>query len=362
MDIVLTTLLTMWAAPRWLWGLVLVPAVPLAYLAVEWRRRRALRRIGNPALVARLVEASRGLRWLRVVLLSFALAFSTLAAARPQWGTVTQIIRTEGMDIVVLLDTSLSMLAEDVPPDRLTAAKDEISAFLDHLTSDRVALVPFAGAAFVQCPLTIDYAAVRLFLRDVTTNTIPVEGTAIGRAIRVGMTAFVGSETRSRVMILITDGEDHQSDPLGAAEEAADAGARIYTIGIGSPEGELIPLAGRGAGTGSEFLRDDEGEIVKTRLGEAALRQIATGTGGRYYRSTSGGAELDEIFDDIGTLERSAYGEQRSIVHVDRYQWPLGAALALLVIIPFIPDRRVRDRGRSRLAPSRPEVGAEARR
>jgi len=343
MDTLLTILVHLWADPRWLWGLFLVPGMLVVFLFVQHRRRKVLARLGNLRLLSGLAVGLSGFfRWLRVVILSLALGFAVLAAARPQWGTITQMIRSEGVDLVILLDTSLSMLAQDVPPNRLAAAKHEIASLLDRLRTDRVALVPFAGTAFVQCPLTLDYSAAKLFLDDITTSTIPVEGTAIGTAVRIALRAFAQNAEQHRVMILITDGEDHESNPLEAAQQAAKQGVRIYTIGIGSPDGELIPQEGMDGRT--EFLRDQEGRVVKTRLDEATLQRIAVETGGKYYRSTAGEMELEQIFEDITGLEHGTHAEEQMVTRVDRYQWPLGVAVVLLLIVPFIPDRR-RSRG-----------------
>jgi Ca-activated chloride channel family protein len=260
-----------------------------------------------------------------------------VAAARPQWGSATQFVRNEGLDIVVLFDTSLSMLAEDMKPNRLESAKSEIGMFIDRLRTDRVALVPYAGSAFVQCPLTLDHSALKMFLGDITPYTVPDEGTQIGTAIRTGLKAFSGTNDRNRVMILITDGEDHGSQPIEAAKSAAEKNVRIYTIGIGSPDGELIPDVGIDGRP--DFLRDDQGSVVKTRLDENSLRMIAVETGGAYYRNSAAGTELDEILEDIAGLERSKQGEYQTVARIDRYQIPLGIAVFLFVLIPFVPER-----------------------
>ncbi len=338
MDNLGTILLTMWAAPGWLWCLLVVPVLVAVAAVASVRRRQILARLGNVRLLDRFYGHGTDLRWLRTALLAVGIGWAVLAGARPQWGAVGQVMQREGVDIVVLLDVSLSMLAQDVAPDRLSAAKHEIGAFVDRLVNDRVALVPFTGSAFIQCPLTSDYAAVRLFLRDIGVYTIPDEGTAVGRAIRVGLEAYPERAGRHSTMILITDGEDHDSSPMDAAREAHARGVRIYAIGIGSSDGELIPIPRRGGGT--EFLRDESGSVVKTRLDERNLREIAVETGGAYYRATPDEMELDEIFAAIDGLERSRYEEERFIGRVDRYQWPLGVAVVILLMVPFVPDRR----------------------
>ena len=343
MNVLLTILANMWQRPYFLIGLVLVPVILGVFLIAQKRRRHVLGRLGNLRLLENLSAGlSTGLRWLRVSLLAAAVGLAVLAAARPQLGSIFQTIRARGADIVIALDTSLSMMAEDVPPNRLAAAKHEISTFMNGLTTDRVGLVPFAGVAFVQCPLTLDYAAVRLFLSDISTYSLPVEGTALGTAIRTATSAFV-QEGRHRVIVLITDGEDHGSDPLEAARAAGRQGIRVYTIGIGSPDGELIPDT---RGGGRQFIRDEQGRVVRTRLDEVTLQRIAVETGGKYYRSTAGELELEQILQDISDLEKREFEEEQQITRVDRYQWPLGLAVLLFLVEPFIPDRR-RRRSRS---------------
>ena len=342
MDVLLDMLFTMWAAPAMLWLLLVAPGIVLVFVYAQWRRGKSLARLGNVDLLRSLsANVSTPMRWVRSLMVAAAVSWAVLAAARPQWGTITQLVETAGVDIVILLDTSLSMLAEDVGPNRLAAAKQEVSTFLAGLTGDRVALVPFAGTAFVQCPLTADYSALQLFLREISTGTVQDEGTDLAHAMRVGLNAFAGAEDgRSRVMILLTDGEAHESDPvMQAAERMREEGVVAYAIGIGSSSGELIPMR-RGGST--EFLRDQDGRVVKTRLDEATLQRVAVETDGTYFRASPGAMELQEVFDDIEELEQSRRSEEQLVSRVDRYQWPLGIAVVLLLIVPFVPDRRRR--------------------
>ncbi|HOF61080.1 MAG TPA: VWA domain-containing protein [Candidatus Latescibacteria bacterium] len=337
-DILISLVTQLWRDPEWLWGLLLVPIVPLAYFVLEWRVRSLITRLGNLDVLTRsAIEVSTRLRMVRLCLFSGAIAFGFAAAARPQWGSSTEIVHSTGLDIVLLLDTSLSMLAEDLKPNRLESAKLEVATFLDKLKSDRMALVPFAGTAFIQCPLTLDYSALRLFLSDITPYTVSEEGTQIGTAIRTGLKAFGEGDDRSRVMVLITDGEDQGSNPLEAAQMAADEGVRIYAIGIGSPEGELIPDTGIDGRP--DFLRDDQGSVVKTKLDEEALREIAIETGGEYYRASPGGRELEAILESISDMERTRQGEFQTVARIDRYQTPLACSVLLFLVIPFVPER-----------------------
>lgn len=345
MDALISLVTQVWRNPQWLWGLLIVPLVPVLYALTQRRARKLIARFGEIAVLkASAIEADSRQRWIRVALFAAALTAGFVAAARPQWGSSTEIVQTTGLDIVLLLDTSLSMLAQDMKPTRMEAAKLEIGAFLDRLRTDRVALVPFAGSAFIQCPLTLDYSAVRLFLRDVTTYSVMDEGTDIGAAIRTGLKAFNEDEDRSKVVVLVTDGEDHGGTALDAAQEAADASARIYTVGIGSPDGELIPSVGLDGRP--DFVRDDQGSVVKTRLDEDMLREVAIETGGEYFRSSPGGTELEAILEGIGEMERARLGEYQTSARIDRYQAPLALSVLLFLAIPFVPERPARRRTR----------------
>jgi len=230
-------------------------------------------------------------------------------------------------------------LTEDVRPNRLAQAKYAVQDLLEKLRGDRIGLIAFAGTAFVQCPLTVDYEAFRLTLKDADPRIIPRGGTAIGVAIRTALKAFEAGEGRDRAIVLITDGEETEGDALAAADEAAKAGVKIYTIGIGTAEGELIPI--REEGKPMEFLKDRDGAVVKSRLNEEMLKQLALKTGGIYVRSVPGDFGIDTIYDKgIAQLQRKEYQTQLQKRYFERFQWPLGFAFALLVAESFITDRR----------------------
>ena len=257
--------------PQMLHLLWLVPASAVLFWFTARRKRALLGRFAGQELVARLARPLLpGGRAVRTMLLLGALAMLIVALARPQYGKEAVILQREGRDLVFLLDTSLSMLADDIQPDRLSRARFEISSLLDRMQGDRVGLVPFAGDAFVLCPLTTDYAAVRLFLDGVDTEIISEPGTNLARALEVGGSAFDTKEREHRVMILITDGEELEGDALAAATGIREQGVRLYAIGIGTPDGVPIPVRDeRGAVT--DYKRDERGEVVMTRLGEQLL-------------------------------------------------------------------------------------------
>jgi len=261
--------------------------------------------------------------------------------ARPQLGTRLTLMKREGVDIVIAMDCSLSMLAEDFRPSRLEKAKQEVNGLISRLRGDRVGLVAFAGAAFIQCPLTLDYSAAQMFLDIIDHRLIPQPGTAVGEAIRTSIKAFNQKERKYKVLILLTDGEDHDSDPLEAAEEAAAEGIRIYAIGIGSVQGEPIPMRNkRGKITG--YKKDEEDNVVVSKLDETTLQKIALITGGKYYHATSGEMELDKIYDDISKMEKKELEGKLMTQYEDRYQIFLFLSILLLTVEFLISERRSR--------------------
>ena len=301
------------------------------------RRRRTLERFGSLDLVQRLVPpVPWEWNFLRTATLSLGVGMFILAIAQPQWGTRLETVHRRGVDVMVALDTSLSMLAEDTPPNRLVRAKAGVVSFLEDLQGDRVGLVAFAGTSYVHCPLTADYSAVRTFLEILDPDLLPVPGTAIGDAIRTSLDAFPEGQRKYQVILLLTDGEDSDSDPIGAAREAANQGVRIFTIGIGTPSGGLIPVkAGRGRVAG--YKKDGTGQVVTTRLDESTLEQIARITGGNYYRSTTGEWEMERVAETVGIMEKKEF-EDRSLRRLEhRYQIPLFLALLVLGVEFCLP-------------------------
>lgn len=336
------------AEPQYFYLLFLLPAFAVFYGWAFRKRRQALARFGSLDLVRKLMAAtSSGRQVFKAALILGGVFCLVLAAARPQFGTKEEVVRRRGVDIVVALDTSLSMLAEDIRPNRLERAKREVAALIDRLKGDRVGIVTFAGQAFVQCPLTLDYGAAKLFLDAVDTGLIPVRGTAIGEAIRASARAFDREQKKYKVLILVTDGEDHEGDPLRAARQAAEEGVRIYAIGVGTREGELIPV--RGEGGAPDYLKDRGGNIVKSRMDETTLEKVALITDGRYYRSTSSGIELDRVYEDISRMEQRELSSRKMTQFEDRYQYPLFLAVACFAAEALLSDRRkVRQEWRGR--------------
>ncbi len=326
------------AHPEYLYGLLVLVPVTILYYYSARRRAAMLARFGDPALLSGLVDSpGKYRRGMKFTLLAFALLFLVLGLANPQIGTKMEEVRREGVDAVIALDVSNSMKAEDIRPNRLDHAKQNISRMLDDLQNDRVGLIVFAGQSYLQLPLTTDYASVRLVLNTVDTDAVPVPGTAIGSAIRLAMESFIAGEKKHKVIILITDGENHEDDALGEAKKAREEGVVIHTIGMGSAEGSPIPVYENNAVAG--FRKDGDGAVVLSRLNEGMLREIAEAGGGVYVRATNRQNEFDDIFREISSMEKKEFGARIFTDYEDRFQFFLGAALLLLLLEWFISER-----------------------
>ncbi len=319
-----------------LWG---VPALIVFFVYVFRHKETLMRRFGQLEIIKKMMPGYNKKRavW-KAVLFIFTYIFLIIAMADPQIGTRLEEVKREGVDIIVALDVSLSMKAEDISPNRLEKAKHEISKLIDLLEGDRIGLLAFAGIAHVHCPLTLDYSAAKLFLRMMDTDLIPQPGTAIGDAIKKSMAGFNEKERKYKVLILITDGEDHGTDPIKMAEEAAQQGIRIYTIGIGSTQGVPIPLYDQ-YGNKRGFKKDRSGNVVTTKLDVTTLQKIAYITDGKYYISTAGETELEEIYDEIKQLEKKELKSRHFAQYEDRFQIFIALALVLLTIETFLPLR-----------------------
>jgi Ca-activated chloride channel family protein len=328
------------ASPEWLLALLLVPALLAGFWAGYWRRRRALARFGDPELIRRLTASvSPTARMAKAGLLVAAVALLALAMARPQFGTRVETVRRQGQDIVVAVDLSTSMLAEDVAPNRLDRARLTILRLIRSLDGDRIGLVAFAGDAFVQSPLTVDYSAAAMFLNAMDTEMMPVQGTDLGEALRLSLDALDQGAREERLVILVTDGEDHEGGLDEQLQRAAATGVTVHTVGIGSTEGVPIPLRDV-AGGSATFKRDDAGNVVTTRLDEAALRRVAQATDGRFVRVAPGVTAFDDLVDEIAAGEGSELEAREVTQFEEQYQIFLALAVALLLAEAAIPERR----------------------
>ena len=324
------------AQPLYLLLLLLLPFFFIGYWLYRKGQKRRAARLGDPELVAQLmpdVSSSKG--WLKVTFFSLAFLFFVLGLSRPQLGARLQERETNGVEIMIALDVSNSMLAQDYSPNRLERAKLAISRLVDKLAGDRIGLVIFAGTSFVQLPVTTDYVSAKMFLGSIDTGSIPVQGTAIGDAIRLSIKSFSAQSEKSRVIVVISDGENHEDDPVAAAAQAAELGIKVYTIGVGSPEGQPIPMEGG-------LLRDKDGEIVVTRLDEETLRQVARAGGGAYI--PAGGEEfgLNPIIQDIRRMEDEEFGSVVFEEYDEQFMYFFGIALLLLALEMLIGERKPR--------------------
>ncbi len=318
--------------------LLLLPLFIVFYWRVFRWKTRAMQRFGNLELIKKLTASvSRGRQVLKASLLVTVLFCMTLALTRPQIGTRLEEVKREGVDIFVALDVSTSMLAEDIKPSRLDKAKHEISTFVDLLRGDRIGLIAFAGDAFVQCPLTLDYGAAKTFLDIMDPSLLPEPGTNLSAAIRTAMKSFESQERKHKVLVLITDGEDHGDDVLKMAEAADREGVVLYTVGIGSPKGVPIPVYDKYGN--KEFKKDRKGEVILTKLDQLTLEKLALLTGGKYYQSVTGETRLEMIYDEISKMEKKELASRKFSQYEDRFQYILGFAIMLLLLEIFLSER-----------------------
>lgn len=319
-----------------LYLLLAVPAMAVLFEIMMRKRGRMMVRFGSAMAVKRLAPEVSVAR-LRVKFWLFAVAFALLvvAAARPQMGSKLREVGREGVEIMVALDVSNSMLASDFSPNRLERTKYAVSRVIEGLSEERIGVVVFAGDAYVQLPITSDYLTARNFVERISPTQVTKQGTAIGAALDLATSAFSSDSEGSRVVILVTDGENHEDDALKAAERAAERGVKVYTIGIGTPEGAPINIDG-------DFIRDSEGEIVVSKLDETTLQKIAATTEGAYIRATSASVGVQEIVDMINRTEKSKFKTEIFEEYDEKYHIPLVAALVLLLVELVVLPRRNR--------------------
>ncbi len=317
--------------------LLLIFLIPVMFIAFGWMRRvrkKRISRFGDMDLVEQLTPTvSKRKGWVKLLFLSLALFFFAIGMSGPQIGATLKKKEVKGAEIMIVLDVSNSMLAQDYSPNRIERAKLAISKLVDELSQDRIGLIIFAGQSFVQLPVTSDYVSAKIFLNTIDTRSVPVQGTAAGEAIRTAIRSFTMDSENSRAIILITDGENHEDDPVAAAKDAAEMGAKVYCIGVGSPEGKPIPMA-------DGLLKDKKGDIVVTRLNETVLRDIAEAGKGIYVRAGNTEFGLNPIIEEIRNLEAKEY---QSVVFEEfdqQYMYFFGIALVFLLIELIISSTR----------------------
>ena len=317
--------------------LLLIFLIPVFFIvqAVLLRiRRNRIRKFGDEKLVSQMMPSySKSKVWVRLVLFSIGFFFFVIGLSRPQIGARLKEQEIKGAEIIIAIDVSNSMLAEDYSPNRLERAKLAVSRLVDKLRDDRIGLVIFAGTSFVQLPVTTDYVSAKMFLNSIDTGSIPIQGTALGDAITTCIRSFSAQSDKSRAIILITDGENHEDDPVAAAKQAAEMGIKVFTIGVGSPEGKPIPMNG-------ELLKDKDGEIVVSRLDEAVLQEIAAEGNGAYVRAGNSEFGLNPIIDDLRKLEDEKYSSVVFEAYDEQFMYFLAIALVFFVLEMLVGDRR----------------------
>jgi Ca-activated chloride channel family protein len=321
----------------YLWALLVV--VPLVFLAFWnlYQRSLRLKELGDPELVNRLLGgfSEKGRTWKTIFVMS-ALVFVIFSIANPQIGSKYEEVKREGVELMICLDVSNSMLAEDIQPNRLERSKQAISKLVDELGSDKIGLVVFAGQAYTQLPLTTDYAAAKLFLSSVNTEIVPVQGTAIGSAIELAANSFGKNEANNRAIVVISDGENHEDDALEQAKLAAEKGIKVHTIGMGSPQGAPIPMLEKGRISG--YRTDENGQTVLSKMNETMLSEVASAGSGSYTRATNSDVGLGELLSRISKMEKKEFGKKMFTDFEDRFQYFLAIAVLLLLLDLIVPE------------------------
>ena len=322
-----------------LFGLLLIPLCTLIFIMMLRWKKKALNSFGDAAIIDQLMpDKSESRPVTKFVFLMLAFVFLILAGANPQIGSKLDKIQRKGVDLMIALDVSNSMLAEDIKPNRLERAKQALSKLIDRLENDRIGIIVFAGKAYTQLPITSDYAAAKMYLSLITTGIVPTQGTAIGDAIKMAEKSFKKDERKNKAIIIITDGENHEDDAVEAAKEAQDNGIIVHTLGMGLPEGGPIPMSyNNGQIT---YKKDRDGNTVITKLDETQLQKIASAGKGKYIRANNTEAGLNPLFDEIEKMEKKDFDSKIYSEYESRYQYFLGFGLLLLLVEFFIIERR----------------------
>jgi len=325
-----------------LYGLLLVPLfIILFWMMVRWKKK-ALRLFGETSIISQLIpDVSKSKPVFKFIVLMLAYVFLIFGLANPQVGSKLVEVKRKGVDLMLALDVSNSMLAQDIKPNRLKRAKNAISKLIDMLDGDRIGIIVFAGKAYTQLPITTDYGAAKLFLSTINTGYIPVQGTAIGSAIELAESSFDFSDNekqKNKAIVIISDGENHEDDAVATAKAASEKGIVVHTIGMGSPEGAPIPTSERNFN--NRFKKDKEGGTVVTKLNEIMLQQIAAASNGTYVRASNSDVGLKKIFKEINKMEQQEYESKTFSDYEDRFQYFIAVCLILLLLEFLIFEKK----------------------
>jgi Ca-activated chloride channel family protein len=322
-----------------LYAFALIPLLIIIYLIVIRWRKNALKTYGDLSVIVKLFpDVSRSKRIWKFILFVIAFSFLIIGIVNPQVGTKLEEVKRKGADLMICLDVSNSMKAEDLQPSRLEKSKQALSKLIDNLEGDRVGIIVFGGQAYVQLPITTDYAAAKMFLASITTDMVPTQGTAIGKAIDLAVESFGKDEGKNKAIVIITDGENHEDDAVVAAETAVEKGITIHTIGMGSENGAPIPIYKNDVKEG--YRKDKDGNTVVTKLNEPMLQQIAGAGSGIYVRATNSDAGLKNVLDAIDKLEKKQFESKMFSDYEDRFQWFVAVAFLFLLIETFLTERK----------------------
>ncbi|WP_297090511.1 VWA domain-containing protein [uncultured Draconibacterium sp.] len=323
---------------EYLWGLLIIPLFALFFAWSRIARKRALKKFGQQEILQQLMPYSSSNRpVVKFIILMLALAFFIVGIARPQFGSKLKTEKREGVELMIALDVSNSMMAEDIQPNRLERAKRAISRLVDRLKDDKIGLIVFAGDAYTQLPITSDYNSAKLFLNSVNTQIVPKQGTAIGAAIELARRSFTPNGEANKAIVIITDGENHEDDALASAQAALDEGAIVHTIGMGLPSGSPIPVFRNGQ---TDYLKDRDGNVVVTKLNEQMLEQIAAAGGGIYVRANNAQVGLNALFDEINKMEKQEMETRSYSEYDDQFQYFFALGLFLLLLEFVILERK----------------------
>ena len=323
---------------EYLWGLLIIPVLTLFFMWSRIARKRALKKFGQQEILQQLMPfSSKGRPVLKFIILMLALAFFITGIARPQFGSKLKTVKRKGIELMIALDVSNSMMAEDIQPNRLERAKRAISRLVDRLKDDKIGLIVFAGDAYTQLPITSDYNSAKLFLNSVNTQIVPKQGTAIGAAIDLARKSFTPGGEANKAIIVITDGENHEDDAISSAKTAVNEGIIVHTIGMGLPSGSPIPVLRNGQ---TDYLKDRDGKVVVTKLNEQMLEQIAAAGQGIYVRANNAQVGLNALFDEINKMEKQEMETRTYSEYDDQFQYFFALGLFLLLLEFVILERK----------------------
>jgi Ca-activated chloride channel family protein len=326
---------------EYLYFLLAIPVLLVLLIYIMYRKKKDLNRFGDKEIISQLMpEASNSRPVIKYIIQLLTLLALIIGIARPQFGSKLREVKREGVEIIIALDVSNSMMAEDIQPNRLERAKQAVSKLVDQLVNDKIGLIVFAGDAYVQMPITTDYVSAKMFLSSINPDIVPIQGTAIGKAIELGTRSFTPSTQSSKALIIITDGENHEDDAVQAAQLAAEKGIKVHTIGIGLPEGAPIPIISQDGQ--KSYKKDRDGNVVVSKLNEKMLQQIAAAGNGVYIRSTDSRIGLNTVFDKINKMDKQEMDTRIYSDYDERFQYIFGLALILLLADLFILERKNR--------------------